>query len=413
MKWRVVCYLILFTPAITVNSSFSQEYRYPPPDQNSVYKNLQIATELVEKNLEDQALKYLDFCLYKRPNEKNALFIRARIYNNKKMYLKALTDYNAFLSLEPENREALYSRGLVRYQMGQYERALEDFMKLRDVPGNQETKSVFYKTDASGNMAVGVATISSMKADILNHMGLCYFQLGQYQKAIDAFSEGISISPSSDLYVNRALAWEKTGNISKAIDDYEFVTENYPGNEMAAWNLLALKQKAGSQNLRLNELNQFIEQYPDMANGYAARGMFYYEKEDFLAASRDMRKAVTLEADNEDYLFNLGLCLIKINKPDSAEVIFEKLTAMDHTHAGAWFNLGNIRYGYAAYNEAIACYTIALQHQPGQAQALYNRALAYYQEKKLKEACSDMKMVQKLDPGLGKVRSFLKKHCIE
>lgn len=162
--------------------------------QNALQKNLDIAQGLIEEDKEDSALIYLNACLIKKIDYQEALFLRARIYNNQNQLAKALTDYNALIALAPKNKEALYFRGIIRYQLSQFEPAIEDFYEVLKLPDG-ETQTAFFKIQQGNTGVSGISTLSGMKADVWNNIGLCYQALDQANMAIDAYNQGIEVVP--------------------------------------------------------------------------------------------------------------------------------------------------------------------------------------------------------------------------
>ena len=395
--------LIISCFTIRAQSSVSTE-----PLFNSPTKNLQEAKKLIERNDEENALLYLNACLSKKFNEEEAIFLRARIYSNKNELLKALTDYNSLLDLNTTSKEYYFNRGIIRYKIEQYEMALEDFYSSLKLP-NGATQTAFFRSGQGNQGVSSISTLNGMQADVWNNIGLCHQALDQNKKAIYAFNQGIEICPTSpDLHLNKALSYEKCGDLERAKEGYRHVLSMYPDHATAQYNLMNLNANHESNN-QLNSLNLFIEENPTLSNGYGSRGLFFFESKDFESALVDFRMAVDLDPTTIDYLFNLAMAYEKLNQFDDAERLFDKVTSMDNNHAGAYFNLGNIQFKRKAYQEAISLFTIAFHIDNTNGSILYNRAIAKYRLGMTEEACKDMEIVNKLDPVLG--QTFFKKNC--
>lgn len=287
--------------------------------------------------------------------------------------------------------------------------ALEDFYSSLKLP-NGATQTAFFKSGQGSQGVSSISTLNSMQADIWNNIGLCYQSLDQNKKAIQAFNQGIELSPtSSELHLNKALSYEKCGDMERAKEGYRHVLSMYPDHATAQYNLMNLNLNHESNN-QLNSLNLFIEENPTLSHGYGSRGLFFFESKNYESALVDFKKALDLDPTSIDYLFNLAMVHEKLNQFDDAERLFDQVTSMDNNHAGAYFNLGNIQFKRKAYQEAISLFTIALHIDNTNASILYNRAIAKYRLGMTEEACKDMELANKLDAELGQL--FFKKNCI-
>lgn len=385
---------------IALVSSFSSDAQ-----RRSAETYLQRADDLLEANKEAEALGYLDTCLAKQPENIEALFLRARIYSNQHRYQEALTDYLKLNAIDPENKEALYSCGVARYQLGHYRMALDDFNASLDLPG-RATNTAYFKIDPWQKNAVGISTISRMEVDLWNFIGLCHSKLTEYNEALVAYNKGLQIeSRNIDLLVNRAMVYEAMEKPQLALADYETVLLLDPHSEVASLNLVKLRSKEE----QLQALNTFVANRPSHPQGYEKRGLLFFEMELYQNAEKDLERALELQPENDEYLFNLALVRFKMGNLTDAGTLFIELTDRDPRHAGAYFNLGNIMYRQKNFDAAVSYYTMAIQHQPGTPSFLYNRALALFETNLPKRACEDMRLANDLDPELG--NEFLDKFC--
>jgi tetratricopeptide (TPR) repeat protein len=372
----------------------------------SANRDLKIASELISQNRETEALEHLNFFLGQHPKNTEALFMKARILSNEGQYLEALTDYNMLISLAPENSEAYYSRGVIRYHLQQYLPALDDFQKSLEIP-TKGTNTAYFKMN-SGKRATGISTLNTMKAEIYNYIGLCHFQLNDQSTAVLSYTRGIRSDPdNADIYVNRALSYEKSGIADSAQADYQRALQVDPAHEIAKLNLSRLQM--GEE--KLQSLNEFIDAYPDRPEGYADRGMYFFSHSRYEASTTDFRRALQLAPDNTTYIVDLALSEMKLQNYQSAEALLFDAIDREPENARAFFNLGNIHFQFKRYEEAISYYTLALHHDGDNASYLYNRALAYYNDNKLPQACEDMEKLLLIDPEIG--MDFRRKHCLK
>jgi tetratricopeptide (TPR) repeat protein len=376
--------------------------------QNSIHQNLAIAIHYLEIDEVDSSLYFINAILDKKAKHEEALFIRARIFNNRQAYEKALVDYNAIIAISDSNKEAFYARGLVLYQLKQYDLAIEDFEQTLNMP-NKPTETAFFKMEPQQG-ASGILTMATLDAEIYNSLGLCQIETEDFNGAIETFNQGLAVDQKNlDLLVNRARAYEKIGNINLAINDLEQVMKENSRHAIASINLIRMKKQMNNGSDYLASLNRFVLENPNNAEGYLSRGIYFYENMFFESALLDFEEASSQDPDNIDYQFNLGLCYSKLNQLKDAEETFSTVIEKNPNHSGAYFNLGNLKFKAESYEDAIAYYTIAHHKTPQNPLILYNRALAYGELAQYDNACKDITEARLIDAKLGE--RFFQKFC--
>lgn len=366
---------------------------------------LLIARNMIEHNQEEKALPYLDTILYNQPYHKEALFLRGRINSNFQQYQVALTDYLKLIKIEPENKEVMYGCGVVRYHLGQYRMAVSTLRRCLEMT-DRPTNTAYFKIDPWHHQAMGISTVNHMGIEIWNLIGLCHYQLCEYESAVVAFNEGMKIGDgSADLLVNRALAYEASGQIDFAKADYTSALNMVPEHESASLNMMQLH----SESEQLELVNSFIASHPNHPQGFTKRGLIHYNNLDYQSAEKDFEVAFELSPENNDYLFNVALAKLKTGNLKESEEYFMELVERDPHRAAGYFNLGNIHYALKSFEEACSYYTLAIQLEPNMPSYLYNRAVAYYENGQQEKACEDMTKAHLLNPEVG--NDFLIKYC--
>jgi tetratricopeptide (TPR) repeat protein len=117
----------------------------------------------------------------------------------------SLTLWNYVIEMEPGKTYFSYNnRGIAYSDIGQYDRALEDYNKV--ISMNPDYSSVY------------------------NNRGVVYSRQGLYDMAIEDFSRSIVLTPNfSDAYNNRGVAFDKAGRFDKAIEDFQKAIVLNPG----------------------------------------------------------------------------------------------------------------------------------------------------------------------------------------
>jgi tetratricopeptide (TPR) repeat protein len=175
------------------------------------------------------------------------------------------------ISLNPENGLAYLNRGDAYYNLKQYDKAIEDYNKIIEL-------------DPENVIAYG-------------RRGDAYGRLKQYESAIMNYAKAIDLdSEYAPAYNNRANILFTTSQYEKAIEDYSKTIELDPGNDTV----------------------------------YSNRGLAYSGLEQYEKASADYNKAIELAPENAYHYVYLSKIDIFTGNYDSALVSITKALALSN-----------------------------------------------------------------------------------
>ncbi len=145
------------------------------------------------------------------------------------------------------------------------------------------------------------------------------------------------------VYFHRGVAYEKSGNLERAVDDY----------------------------------TRAITLFPQYYEAFFSRGTTYDRlgKSDF--AIEDYDVAISLKPSSYEAYTNRGLVFKKIGRRNEAAADFERAAALSTSAGKAHFNLGIIRFEDGRLGEAIEQFSLAIATDPMDAEAYGNRGIAY------------------------------------
>ena len=129
----------------------------------------------------------------------------------------------------------------------------------------------------------------------------------------------------------RAFVNEKLKRYNFARLDYQNLLVLVPGNFQAQLGLALLNEKDMHYTEAYDGINNLIEQCPDSAMAYAARGGMEKEKGQLEAAEYDYAKAMELDADNADYVLNHLDLLILLKRRNEAYADLQRLMKMGYS----------------------------------------------------------------------------------
>ena len=154
-------------------------------------------------------------------------------------------------------------------------------------------------------------------------------QLEQWQYAKDDLDKVLFLNNTNiaGLFY-RAYVNERLHRYNFARLDYQNLLVLVPGNFQAQLGLALLNQKDKHFTEAYDDINSLIEQYPDSAIAYAARGGMEKERGQMETAEYDYAKAMLLDSLNTDYVVNHVDLLITLGKTNEAYEDLRRLQAL-------------------------------------------------------------------------------------
>lgn len=178
---------------------------------------------------------------------------------------------------------------------------------------------------------------------------------------------------TTQITLNKAIRYHQNGNLSKAESIYKMILKKEKANA-DAWHLL---------------------------------GVLFYQTGEYDIAVRNIKKAITLNADIAAFYSNLGLAYHENKAYNEAAENFKKALAIQPNYPEALNNLANtLRVkgyrGSKVYKEAMELYQKALALRPVYPDALNNLATLYIAEEDYKTALNLLERAVGFDPNFAK-----------
>lgn len=352
-----------------------------------------------------RALVILDECLKQYPGHFEAYSLRGSVKEILKDDDGALTDYSIYLEEFPDHLPVLLSRAILRYKMGFYDQARQDFRKLLTMDP-AETNTVFYRQNASiGDRNPVMTPESGHKSYIYNYLGLTEAKQKNHQLAIGYYDSALALNASEpDYFVNRGLSREAI-NDTTAAADYERALKLNHRHTLARHNLAALKEKLGQTTTYADRLTETIERDSTMLYPYLERAQQRFEGGYFKGAEEDYTQALEIDPRDAEIWLGRGLAREKQKDFEGAFSDYTKAIDIREDFFKAWINRGNVLFKLERYSDAIEDFNVALIYQSNYAPAVYNRAMAKAKMKDKAGACADLKLAESMGMEIeGKVR---------
>lgn len=246
---------------------------------------------------------------------------------------EALSELDAFLRLEPHNRQARHLRALVLLELDRYEESARTF------------ESLLPTDDAS--IHLGLAT--------------AYLRLKRTAEARQFLAPLLARDDSAEIQLILAEA---------------YLNENR--NEEA----LAALERAEALNPKIPTLH-FL------------RGAAHWKRHEPESAISEWRKEVEIDPRSFEAVFALGAALA-VHSPAEAPLYLEKALALKPSHAAALYHFGKLKWQLSKDPAAVVYLERALQAKPGFRQAHYLLATIYRDLGQLEKAERHWSVVRKL-----------------
>jgi tetratricopeptide (TPR) repeat protein len=377
------------------------------------------------KNEYDAAMELIAEALAGYPDGFGILDLRADVYKGKGENEKALADYTRMIALMPRNPDGWNHRGLLYQELGEYDKAIADF------------------TECISLSPEGYGTYWSNR-------GIAYREKGDLDAALSDLTTSIETwkEPESTPWAlfHRGIVWRKKGELDKALEDFMLAAARDPKDDEHLYQAGYIWFLRKEHEKAIGYFSKAIALRDDVADYWLSRGVCYWnqcvkdktcfwgkEGEIMDLAEKDFTKAIACDPDMADAWFDRGMvrCAKARNSHDFIKTI---LTQKVTDNAERAVLLARLEYigghdlvpqadallrglradrdevdgimagmlGLFAENdarEAVEDLTRAAGLDPGNAEAYYQRGLAYTLLGKKDKALADYEQTLILDPG--------------
>lgn len=179
--------------------------------------------------------------------------------------------------------------------------------------------------------------------DSLHHLGILYFQTGNFSLSAEFINKAILLNPNNAAsYSNLGLTLQKLGRYEESVASFDLAIQIHPYYHEAFFN----------------------------------RGISLYDLGRFEEAVESYDKAILLKPDYVDAFTNKGASLYAMRRLEDAVESYDQAISINPRFADAYANLGIALHDLKRFDEAIAGYDRALSINPIYEVALWNKANA-------------------------------------
>jgi tetratricopeptide (TPR) repeat protein len=204
------------------------------------------------------------------------------------------------------------------------------------------------------------------------YRGDCYFELEDYQKALNDFDKALQLWPQN------AEILRKKGMILHTL-----------GRSDEARQILETASKISPTDRYIQNTKQRLDR--ESANDHISNGVELDRQGKSVEAILEYDLAVKEQPDDYLAYYNRGVALMKLGHYNEAIRDFEHAIARNVSYVSAYYNIGWILIRQNKLDDAILAYTRAITLKPDNAASYLNRSYAYYLKDNRTEAENDLK----------------------
>ena len=229
--------------------------------------------------------------------------------------------------------------------------------------------------------------------------------------------------------IGKARSHESSGELDQALQQYQAVLKQYPGNVRARQGVARLAQRDTQSNpagppreeleeairlFRLGQRKQAFEQidrmlkaFPNSATLWNLEGTLRGTIGDYERAETAFHRVIAMKPVSAEAHNNLGIVLTRKGEIEAALTALNNALLLKPDYAEAHNNLGNALLAQGNADAAARSYRKAIDCQNGMAQAHINLGHALQELGQLDEAIASFSRGLSLEPGNEEVQSHL------
>jgi tetratricopeptide (TPR) repeat protein len=380
--------------------------------------------DLVQDGDYDGAIDVFNEGLAEYPDDFSLLNRRASTWERKGEKEKALADFTRMIALRPDNADGWNGRGNLYHELKEYDKAIADFTQCIPLsPPDYGTYwsnrgiSYYAKGDLDAALADLTASIETWRDDDCTgwarfHRGLVWRKKGELEKALADFTLAAAYDPQdSDTYYQVGYIWFLREEYDKAIEWFSKAigakdsdADYWLARGVCYWtlcknDLIGFWDEGGEVIDRaIDDFTKAIALAPDRAEAYFDRGVVYCFK---ARESNNLIKAIVMQKATDEA--ERVVMLAKLEQIGGKAFIPQ----MDALLRGLRSNRDQVDVimskSFALFaeddaREAIEDLSRAIELDPNNGEAYYQRGLAYGLLGRRDQALADYEQTCALDP---------------
>ena len=320
---------------------------------------------------------------------------------------RAAEAYHQLLQADPAHALALHRLGIIAFQAGRREDALQRMKQALAIkPDPQVLSDLGLVQAALGDPAAALASYDEALAlepgwaETHCRRGDVLRGVGRADEAVAAYDRALAASPAfAQALNNRGLALMALDRPDEALASYDRALAARPDHVLAHCNRGRALHALGRTEQALQSYERALELDGGCLEALNNRGVALQGLGRLGEALESFEAALGLRPGYVEALNNRANVLMELGRLDEALAGFDEALAARPGLALGWINRGNVLRDLGRSEEALASYELALALEPADARALQGRGLALWKLGRAEEALASYDQALALDPG--------------
>jgi len=215
-------------------------------------------------------------------------------------------------------------------------------------------------------------------SDVCLTQGGIYSQLGESEKAIEAYREALKTADQKDdILMFIAMEFKIRENFREAISFFQEALRENPDNEFAMYELAHCHQISDTEEDALPFMREFVDKNPYSLPGWINLGIILNRTRTMAEAREAFDYALAIDENSGSAMFGKAQILVEQGHYAEAIVMFEQLLEADPQDPIGHFMLGDCFEKMQMYDVALPYYVRALDLEPNYTEAWVGKAACH------------------------------------
>jgi len=350
----------------------------------------------------------LDEYLSLFPENEQAIFGRAVSFHQTGRHAEAATCYRRVLARNPRSEDALAN--LVA--MFQEKRDLDSLRRyaamLAELRPDSRTavEALATVAFAEGDYAAAAwhcrALVDSVPDRYENwfNLGVASQKIGNLEQAAQAYAQAAALKPdSARCHLNLGVVQQELSDLAAARGSYEAALKIDPDQPGALWNLALVLEQQGERAEAERVLLRIPPNAPEWGDACFRLGYLRLLRGEYAGSVESFETCLEQRRDWTEAHLNAGIAYARLGRPDQAKRCFQEAHLLRPDFADAVRGLAALALDQRNFEEALQLHRRLIDLGDRSPDLYYNVALICHQHGKLQEAVTHYELAIKENPG--------------